>query len=141
MTFWKILHLKSPTKHGVPNKYKTERKTKMPLFNKKATGVTLYYTTLYDSSCSVGARKIWNSLASCQNISSTACQNILADNQDSFKPLLGTFIPNFPDKPLVKGGGGGGVHPDYFVKLDFEIAVDQQTRARDRTFEGVLDSG
>ena len=37
--------------------------------------------------------------------------------------------------------GGGGVHPDYFVKLDFEIAVDQQTRARDRTFEGVLDSG
>ena len=41
------------------------------------------------------------------------------------------------------GGGGGGVsgHPDYFVKLDFEIAVDQQTRARDRFFEGVLDSG
>ena len=34
-----------------------------------------------------------------------------------------------------------GVHPDFFVKLDFEIAVDQQTRARDRTFEGVLDSG
>ena len=27
---------------------------------------------------------------------------------------------------------GGGVHPDYFVKLDFEIAVDQQTRTRDR---------
>ena len=40
------------------------------------------------------------------------------------------------DTPL-KGGG----HPDYFVKLDFEIAVDQQTRARDRTFEGVPDSG
>ena len=40
-----------------------------------------------------------------------------------------------------KGGGGGGVHPDYFVKLDFEIAVDQQTRTRDRTFEGVPDSG
>ena len=39
------------------------------------------------------------------------------------------------------GGGGGGVHPDYFVKLDFEIAVDQQTKARDRTFEGVPDSG
>ena len=37
--------------------------------------------------------------------------------------------------------GGGGVHPDYFVKLDFEIAVDQQTRARDRTFEGVPDPG
>ena len=34
-----------------------------------------------------------------------------------------------------------GVHPDYFVELDFEIAVDQQTRARDRTFEGVPDSG
>ena len=34
-----------------------------------------------------------------------------------------------------------GVHTDYFVKLDFEIAVDQQTRARDWTFEGVLDSG
>ena len=37
--------------------------------------------------------------------------------------------------------GGGGVHPDYFVKLDFEIAVDQQTWARYRTFEGVPDSG
>ena len=37
--------------------------------------------------------------------------------------------------------GGGGVHPDYFVKLDFEIAVDQQTRARDQTFEGVPDTG
>ena len=36
---------------------------------------------------------------------------------------------------------GGGVHHDYFVKLDFEIAVDQQTRAHDRTFEGVSDSG
>ena len=29
----------------------------------------------------------------------------------------------------------------FFVKLDFEIAVVQQTRARDRTFEGVPDSG
>ena len=37
--------------------------------------------------------------------------------------------------------GGGGVHPNYFVKVDFEIAIDQQTRARDRTFEGVPDSG
>ena len=36
---------------------------------------------------------------------------------------------------------GGGGHPDYFVKLYFEIAVDQQTRARDQTFEGVPDSG
>ena len=40
-----------------------------------------------------------------------------------------------------KGGGGGGVHPDFFVKLDFEIAVDQQTRAHDQTFEGVPNSG
>ena len=30
---------------------------------------------------------------------------------------------------------------NYFVKLDFEIGVDQQTRARDRTFEGVPDFG
>ena len=29
----------------------------------------------------------------------------------------------------------------FFVKLDFEIAVDQQNRAHDRTFEGVPDSG
>ena len=27
------------------------------------------------------------------------------------------------------------------MELDFEITVDQQTRARDRTFEGVPDSG
>ena len=27
------------------------------------------------------------------------------------------------------------------MKLDFEIAVDQKTMARDRTFEVVLDSG
>ena len=33
------------------------------------------------------------------------------------------------------------VHPDIFGKLDFEIAVDQQTRARDRAFKGVPDSG
>ena len=35
----------------------------------------------------------------------------------------------------------GGGHPDFVAKLDFEKAVDQQTRARDRTFVGVLDSG
>ena len=40
----------------------------------------------------------------------------------------------------IKGGGGGG-SPIFFVKLDFEIAVDQQTRACDQTFEGVPDSG
>ena len=34
---------------------------------------------------------------------------------------------------------GGGVHPDFFVKLGFEIAVDQQTRTGDQTFEGVPD--
>ena len=27
------------------------------------------------------------------------------------------------------------------MKFDFEIAVDEKTRARDRTFEGVPDSG
>ena len=43
------------------------------------------------------------------------------------------------DESWIKGGGG--VHPDYFVKLDFEIAVDQQTIALDQTFEGVPDSG
>ena len=36
---------------------------------------------------------------------------------------------------------GGGVHPDFFVKFDLEIAIDQHTRACDRTFEGVPDSG
>ena len=39
----------------------------------------------------------------------------------------------------LKGGGGGGVHPDFFVKLGFEIAVDQQTKTGDQTFEGVPD--
>ena len=38
-------------------------------------------------------------------------------------------------------GGGGGAHPDFFWKLDFEVAVDQQTKAHDQTFEGVPDSG
>ena len=33
-------------------------------------------------------------------------------------------------------GGGQWV---FFVKLDFEIAVDQQTKTSDRTFEGVPD--
>ena len=36
-------------------------------------------------------------------------------------------------------GGGGGDNGYFFVKLDFEIAVDQQTRTSDRTFEGVPD--
>ena len=38
---------------------------------------------------------------------------------------------------LLKWGGGGGVHPVFFVKLDFEIAVDQQPKAHDETFWGV----
>ena len=45
------------------------------------------------------------------------------------------------DQPLylyALKGGGGGVHPVFF---DFEIAVDQQTKAHDETFEGVPDSG
>ena len=39
------------------------------------------------------------------------------------------------------GGGGAGGSPCFFVKLDLEIAVDQQTKAHDQTFEGVPDSG
>ena len=38
--------------------------------------------------------------------------------------ILSLFLLYLP----IKGGGGG--HPDYFVKLDFEIAADQKTRAR-----------
>ena len=41
---------------------------------------------------------------------------------------------------VTKGGGGGG-SPCFFVKHDYEIAVDQQTKAHDQTFEGVPDSG
>ena len=37
---------------------------------------------------------------------------------------------------IFKGGGANGY---FFVKLDFEIAVDQQTKTSDRTFEGVPD--
>ena len=33
----------------------------------------------------------------------------------------------------------GGFTSIFFVKLGFEIAVDQQTRTVDRTFEGVSD--
>ena len=36
---------------------------------------------------------------------------------------------------------GGGVRPDHFVKLYFEIALYKQTRAREQTFEGFPDSG
>ena len=44
----------------------------------------------------------------------------------------------------LRGGGGGGGGGSLFfvvVKLDFEIAVDQQTKVHDKTFEGVPDSG
>ena len=34
---------------------------------------------------------------------------------------------------------GGGVQPQFIVKLVFVLAVDQQTRTSDKTFEGVLD--
>ena len=36
-------------------------------------------------------------------------------------------------------GGGGGVQPDHVEILNLEIAVNQQTRAHDQTFKGVLD--
>ena len=38
-------------------------------------------------------------------------------------------------------GLGVVFHTDFFVKLYFEIVVDQQTKAHDRTFEGVPDFG
>ena len=41
-------------------------------------------------------------------------------------------------KLMIKGGG---VHPVFFVKLDFEIAVDQQTKSRDQTFGGFQTPG
>ena len=46
----------------------------------------------------------------------------------------------FPLHSYDKGGGGFTL---FFVvvKLDFEIAVDQQTKAHDQTFEGIPDSG
>ena len=41
------------------------------------------------------------------------------------------------------GGGGwvGGFTLFFFVNLDIKIAVEQQTKAYDQTFEGVPDSG
>ena len=43
----------------------------------------------------------------------------------------------------LRGGGGGGFTLFFVVvvKLDFGIAVDQQTKAHDQFFEGVPDSG
>ena len=37
-----------------------------------------------------------------------------------------------------KRGGGGGGSPCFFVKLDFEIAVDQQTKAHKRNLPGIF---
>ena len=42
---------------------------------------------------------------------------------------------------FLRGGGGGGSPCFFVVKLDFEIAVDQQTKAHDQTFEGFPYSG
>ena len=56
-----------------------------------------------------------------------------------------SFVKNISESQEVKrfalrgGGGGGGGNGYFFVKLDFEIAVDQQTKPSDRTFEGVPD--
>ena len=44
-------------------------------------------------------------------------------------------------KPNCKTQYSEYQNSDFFVNLDFEIAVDQQTRAHDQTFEGVPDSG
>ena len=43
---------------------------------------------------------------------------------------------NHQTKSKCELEGGGGVRPDFFVKFDLEIAIDQHTRACDRTFEG-----
>ena len=47
------------------------------------------------------------------------------------------FVPKIQNYLDIKGRGVTLI----FVKLDIEIAVDQQNRARDRTFEEVSDSG
>ena len=69
-----------------------------------------------------------------------------------FKVINLIFMFHSSERRGVGGGGGGGngikwrlflrrFHPDFFVKFDLEIAIDQHTRACDRTFEGVPDSG
>ena len=54
----------------------------------------------------------------------------------SFNSQIKLTIHRSGVQSLFKGGGDNGY---FFVKLDFEIAVDQQTRTSDRTFEGVPD--
>ena len=51
--------------------------------------------------------------------------------------LLPSKSGRFLDFSPLKGGGGANGY--FFVKLDLEIAVDQQTKTSDRTFEGVPD--
>ena len=57
----------------------------------------------------------------------------------SVNQLVYLTIRTYDITPNLKGGGGG--HPDFFVKLFFEIAVDQQTKACDQNFDGVPVSG
>ena len=73
------------------------------------------------------------------NLLNDACVSLLIMTHTLISVQTVETITNHT--PYISFRGGGGVHPDYFVQLDFEIAVDQQTRARDRTFEGVPDSG
>ena len=75
--------------------------------------------------------------------------------QQKFKDKLSSYVSSIPELPSVRGytshnnnsllnggwGGGGGFTLFFVVKLNFEIAVDQQTKAHDETFEGVQDSG
>ena len=51
--------------------------------------------------------------------------------RDSTKHDTAKFgIDLYWDRRFIKGGGGGGgVHPDFLGNFDFEIAVDQQSKA------------
>ena len=63
-------------------------------------------------------------------------------NYNSFRQGTQLWARCRLDTPYLRGGGGGGGgggNGYFFVKLDFEIAVDQQTKTSDRTFEGVPD--
>ena len=53
--------------------------------------------------------------------------------------LTNSFVTKKDDECFIRIKGGGGGNGYFFVKLDFEIAVDQQTKTSDRTFEGVPD--
>ena len=47
-------------------------------------------------------------------------------NSDQSVRMTGTTASNW-DRRFIKGGGG--VHPDFLGNFNFEIAVDQQTKA------------